>query len=314
MHDARFRFRRLEHVELLASGLSFPEGPIALEDGSVIVLELGKGLVRRVSDEGSTVVADLGGGPNGAAIGPDGAVYVCNNGGSREPRRPGIQRLDLDSGAVDTLYTHCDGQPLARPNDLVFDRSGDFWFTDYGRGSVFYAKADGSAAEEVITGLVTPNGIGLAPDEGTLYWTQTVTRQVLRRRLTAPGVARPSAGCSISSLVHTGEVDRSAVLIGLPGVAELDSMAVEEAGGVCVATLVDGGITAVAESGDVESWQLPPEFSDGAVTNICFGGPGMNTAYITLAMTGRLISCRWPRPGLRLLHQRGDAAGASPFN
>jgi gluconolactonase len=63
-------------------GLAFPEGPIALDDGSVLVVEIAAGNLTRVDPAGIvTVVAHCGGGPNGAALGPDGAVYVCNDGG-----------------------------------------------------------------------------------------------------------------------------------------------------------------------------------------------------------------------------------------
>src|SRR5262245_66054109 len=66
----------------VASGLKFPEGPVALDDGSVLVVELGGGCITRVRPDGSKeTVASPGGSPNGAAIGPDGALYVCNSGG-----------------------------------------------------------------------------------------------------------------------------------------------------------------------------------------------------------------------------------------
>ena len=67
----------------IASGLKYPEGPIAMPDGSFVLVEIARGTLTRVrSDGGVEVIADLGGGPNGAAIGPDGYCYVCNNGGS----------------------------------------------------------------------------------------------------------------------------------------------------------------------------------------------------------------------------------------
>src|SRR5207342_2692155 len=70
-------------VTELATGLMFPEGPVAMPDGSTLVVEIGRGTLTRVPSGGGApeVVADLGGGPNGAAIGPDGACYVVNNGG-----------------------------------------------------------------------------------------------------------------------------------------------------------------------------------------------------------------------------------------
>src|SRR3546814_11322470 len=88
-----------------------------MDDGSIFLVEIARGTLTRVSPDGSvTVVAELGGGPNGAALGPDGAVYVCNNGGCFTWEHvmgftlPGpvpdaweggsIQRVDLDTGEV----------------------------------------------------------------------------------------------------------------------------------------------------------------------------------------------------------------------
>ena len=69
-------------IEVIAEGLDFPEGPVVMADGSVIVVEIHAGQITRCWGGGrKEVVAMPGGGPNGAAIGPDGALYVCNSGG-----------------------------------------------------------------------------------------------------------------------------------------------------------------------------------------------------------------------------------------
>ncbi len=115
---------------VLANGLKFPEGPVAMQDGSVLVVEIqGQRLMRVLPNGDLKVAAHLGGGPNGAALGPDGCCYVCNNGGFSWRTDDGftrptgesadytggcIQRVNLADGKVETLYTQCDGVPFAR--------------------------------------------------------------------------------------------------------------------------------------------------------------------------------------------------------
>src|SRR4029453_3779157 len=165
-------------ITTIAHGLRFPEGPIAMLDGAVVLVEIERQTLSRVHPNGEvSVVATLGGGPNGAAIGPDGRCYVCNNGGFEGPGRGGVWVAALETGPVETLYTPSDQGPLRGPNDLVFDAHGGFWFTDFGktrrydmdRGSVCYARADGSVFRQVIPALVTPNGVGLSPGGARLF-------------------------------------------------------------------------------------------------------------------------------------------------
>ncbi len=293
-------------MHVLAQGLRFPEGPIAMRDGSVLLVEIARGTLSRVVDGSVEVVAELGGGPNGAAIGPDGHCYVCNNGGFEWIERNGriypgdqpanyvggrIERVDLDSGAVEVLYNHCNGQPLRGPNDLVFDAHGGFWFTDHGktrarerdRTGVFYARADGSFIEEVIFPMEGPNGIGLSPLEDELYVAETVPGRVWAFRLDGPGRLQ-------------GNGDRR-LLVDRPGYHLYDSLAVDAAGGVCVATIVDGGVTTLKPDGSEPDFVPMP---DRLTTNICFGGDDLDTAYVTLSSTGQLVSLPWPVPGLPL--------------
>ena len=127
------------HKEI-TSGLKFPEGPVAMPDGSVILVEIARETLTRVMPDGKQhVIAKLGGGPNGAAMGPGGKIYVTNNGGLKFVERPGklfpvaqaddyvtgsIQVVDPDTGKFETLYDRCDGRRLCGPNDLVFDDAG----------------------------------------------------------------------------------------------------------------------------------------------------------------------------------------------
>jgi gluconolactonase len=297
----------------VTGGLAFPEGPIALADGSVIVVEIAGGRLTRVSSSGKKeTIAELGGGPNGAAIGPDGKCYVCNNGGfawhkdaSGHLRPTGraddyttgrIEQVDLATGAARLLYDSCNGIPLKGPNDIVFDAVGGFWFTDLGkiygrlmdRGAVYYARTDGSLIKEAIFPVMTPNGVGLSPDGRTLYVSETETSRLWSYPIVGEGeVAKePWPSPNGGKLVH-----------GLPGYQRFDSLAVEAGGNICVATLVRGGVSVLSPDGRLVEFHEAPEVY---CTNICFGGKDMRTAFLTLSGTGRLIAVDWPRPGLPL--------------
>lgn len=294
-------------MQTMARGLRFPEGPVALSDGSVLVVEIERGTLSRVAPDGDvTVVADCGGGPNGAALGPDGKVYITNNGGfawvngmptvqADDYVTGSIQRVDLATGAVETLYTRCGDHQLRGPNDLVFDDSGGFWFTDPGkrrardrdRGGLYYARPDGSEIREVIYPLNHPNGVGLSPAGDRIYVAETETARVFAWPLSAPGEIAE----------YRGPETRPTLLAGLGGWQWLDSLAVDSAGNVCVATIRNGGITVIPPDGsNIE--HVPT--GDVATTNICFGGADLRTAYITASHGGRLLRTTWPRPGLAL--------------
>jgi gluconolactonase len=296
-------------LTLVTDDLHFPEGPLAMADGSVIVVEMKRGTLTRVRTDGKhEIVAQLGQGPNGAAVGPDGAVYVCNNGGAwgwqeGELHLPGpppaeyhggsIQRVDLKTGRFTTLYSSCDGKPLNSPNDIVFDREGGFWFTCLGQsdgevrrlGAVYYARVDGRKIVRWRSGLFSPNGIGLSPDERVVYMADCMKGQLLAFDLATPGEMRPPPSLAGGRVIGT-----------LPGFQWLDSLAVEADGRICVATIWNGGITVFEPGGDYEHYPFP----DPVTTNICFGGADLRDAWITCSSTGKLYRCRWPRPGLKL--------------
>ncbi len=172
---------------------------------------------------------------------------------------------------------------------------GGFYFTDHGKrrprdmdlGGLYYAKTDGSDIRELVQPMIFPNGVGLSPDGSTVYVAETRTGHLWGFDVTAPGVIAKQ------KLHENG----GRHLAGPAGYTSFDSLAVEEHGNICVASLVIGGINVIAPDGAfIEFIPMPERYC----TNICFGGSDMQEAYITLSSTGRVVKARWPRRGLKL--------------
>ena len=257
---------------MIASGLAFPEGPVWV-DGELWVTEIEAGAVGRwTSDGGYVREAETGGGPNGAALGVDGALYVAQNGGmGNGPRTtPGIQRVTR-GGDVTLVVTSVDGLELEGPNDVAFGPDGRLYFTDP-RGAadpsrnskpgrlfaVELSTGDGELVAEV--GPVFPNGIAFLGD-GTLVWTESFTRRVMALDADAGGRPKP--------------------IIELPELHFPDGLAVGADGALYVASTYAHCVSVVREGAIVERL----ECGDGMVTNCCFGGTDL---YVTESRNGTL--------------------------
>ena len=308
-------------VRIFAKGLITPESPKPQADGSVILVEMTRGTLSRVSPDGNTisVIANLGGSPNGVAIGPGGDAYVCNDGGlifkpvgdvrvmvGAVPNAVGsIQRVNVKTGAFTTLYATYEGAPLMACNDVVFDKRGGFWFTATGQpkpdgspaGAIFWATTDGKTLKRVAWNS-SANGIALSPDGNTLLSCGGGPGCLQTFKVTGPGQLAQGAD---------GEPVRRQVFDSA-GANGFDSLCVDSAGNAVVGTLQrgdvatlprEGCITVIAPDGTlVERVPMPDRF----VTNIGFGGPGLKTAYASLTTTGQLAAVDWPVPGLKLAY------------
>ncbi len=296
----------------VADGLFFPEGPVWQADGSLLVTELGGGCVTRLAVDGTrSTLSKNGGSPNGLAIGTDGALWCANSGGWDFNEVMGLripvtelpthhdggrlERIDIETGAVEVVCSQVGGNALIGPNDLVVDADGGIWFTDHGRnagrvhhnGGVYYRAVDGNVTE-VAFPVDSPNGIGLSPDGQVLYVAETHTGRVFSWNVLGPGqleFANPLGGTA-GMLLH-----------GFEGMQLLDSLAIDADGNVVVATLVTGALSVITPHGElIEQWVL----GDPMVTNVCFGGDGLRTAFATLSATGRVVAFDYPRGGLVL--------------
>lgn len=344
-------FVQASEFELITSGLGYPEGPVYEPDGSILLVEIKGERLARVKPDGTVeTVAKVKGGPNGAAFGPDGQVYIANSGGfdwmglPLPPEEPKIfigttqpksyeggriERVNIQTGQLETLHRTCsrgcniaglgprEPKPfdfpepvgLRGPDDLVFDKSGGYWISDFGKQrprdadvtGIFYAGADGSSITEAVFPLAAPNGIALSPAEDRVYAALTYSRQVLYWELEGPGKIKPNPATMDGSYLLTAK---------LPGQAILDSMAVDEDGNVYVAVMLPEGNTPMSNGGvavispDGKSVDYMEIKIPGAVaplpSNLCFGGPDRKTMYVTCGASGMLVKAQVHVPGLAL--------------
>jgi gluconolactonase len=226
---------------LLASGLGFPEGPVVMGDGRIVLCDGNTGELLVYAAGTVSAYAHTGGSPWGALLGSDGAIYLTQGGnvpGSGDTSAvSGIQRVGPD-GSVELLFSEVAGYPLYGPNDLAFGPDGRLWFTESGSEQDFRfdVRSPGrlfavgpSGAGEMLAELpgVYPNGIAFDARQ-RLYWTESMQHRV--RRLED---GKPVTFCQ------------------LPGTHVPDGMAFAADGRLFVATTVSQGVTVVSPDGAV---------------------------------------------------------------
>ncbi len=283
---------------VIAENLKFPEGPAFDRDGNLYVVEIQGGQISKIAPDGSvSIFAETGGGPNGANFGPDGQLYVCNNGGFPGPDRESgrVERVASD-GSVTVLIREIDGEPINSPNDLGFDEHGNFYFTDpvWGAagvdaappGSVCFHDKSGTT-RRLHTGFAFPNGIGVSPDGRTLIVCESVTFKLHAFDILEPGVL--------------GE-PRAFGFLGDGAIP--DGFAFDVDGNVLCCGFESGQIHVFPPGGGDKIGTL--DFEDKRVTNVCFGGPEFKSLFVTESGAGRVVRIDWERPGMVLFPDRRD--------
>jgi gluconolactonase len=276
------------HVDVIADGLGFTEGPVWLPDGRVALTSISHGCVYIVDPSGGPLERiDTGGGPNGLARGHDGTLYVAQNGGAwgaSGSAEPGVQVI---TGArVDYLV-----EGLGAPNDLMFGPDGRLWITDT-RGEFDISSPDaglpghvyatdvvsGDTQQVVDDGPVFINGLGFDRDGSKLLVTATLSSQLLSYDTYAFGS---------SVLVHT-------FVNGWP-----DGMAVSARGDYWVALTGADRVDVIDPAGRrVGMVELP---SGSLPTNVCIGGEDSDELFVSAAQSQALLRVRF---------DGNDAAGA----
>lgn len=272
---------------VVASGVGFAEGPVALAGGGLAVVSIDRGAIHRIDDTGAVrVLAVTGGGPNGLAEGHGGTLFAAQNGGWLHGRRAtpevpgGVQAIGPD-GAVSWV-----SRALVAPNDLCFGRDGLLYVTDPSRdagmrdGRLWRVDPASGEAELLAELDWYPNGIGFPAGDDALYVARTGERRIVRFALDGGGLGRPE--------------DVAALPEGLP-----DGFA-WDADGHLVAAVVgveEPGFLAVLD-GDGRLLDRVRPGSARLYTNVAIALDG--TLYVTDADEGRVLGTRWPSAGLAL--------------
>ncbi len=273
---------------IFASGLGVPEGPVLLEDGSFLVVEMSpdRGCVSRVSPDGNHITKlAVTGRPNGLALDRSQKIWVA------ESQDPSVIVLDLEGRELDR-FRGSEDRPFLFPNDLAFGPDGLLYFTDSGILFEDFApggvvRADWRTVETegccyrldtqtreltlVCEGLRFPNGLAFDRD-GDLYINETLTGAV--RRYTA------DTDYSHSTLF--GNVWETADFEEIQGP---DGMKFAADGSLFITVFGQGDVTVLDPSGTV-SRRITTHGS--APTNLVFGAPGTESIYVTEDAEGTL--------------------------
>ncbi len=287
---------------VFATNLSAPEGPVALSDGTWLIVEGGpeRGCVTHISADGRTSrVVKKTGRPNGLAVDSHGVIWVA------ESKQPSLVRLTME-GKAEIVATECDGEAFRFPNDLCFGPDGALYLTDSGifidefapnnqvrpdymnlryDGRVYRVDVDTGNVEKLDDGIKFTNGIAFGPDD-FLYVNETLTGNIYRYAL-LPGGA-------VSSRTLFGNVIRPGPPPGLKGP---DGMAFSIEGRLYVAVFGQQNITVLGPAGAVVE-RIPT--AGKLPTNVAFALPGHSCLHITEYELGQMESIETPADGLPL--------------
>jgi gluconolactonase len=221
--------------------------------------------------------------PAALAFGPDGCLYVTDEG------RRAIVRVTPE-GELTDFISHYRGQRLNGPNDFCFDPDGNLFFTDpWGSslekpiGAVYGYDWKTGTLHPIHTGLAFPNGILVR--DGRVYAAETLTNRIWMYDVVGPGQAK-----NIREFCRLPDL-KVKILTGP------DGMAFDVNGNIYVATVGVGFVYVYNSNGS-----LIESIPTGGIrpTNVCFGGPNHETLFVTIDDLGTMVTIPNEIKGYRL--------------
>ena len=258
---------------------SFLEGPSFDREGNLYCTDIPYGRVLRITPQGDfSVIVEYDGEPNGLKIHKDGRIFVAD-------QKNGIMWVDPVTGSIRPFLSRVNLERVKGPNDLVFARNGDLYFTDQGQsgwqdptGRVICVRANG-AVEVVLDGIPSPNGIVFNPDESVLFVAVTRANAVWR-------IPRTRSG--ITSKVGT--------FIQMSGGGGPDGLAMDDNGNLAVAHAGLGSVWIFSNIGE-PVYRIRSCTSGKMTTNLAYGGPDHRSLFITESATGSILRAELPVSG-----------------
>jgi gluconolactonase len=265
-------------IELIKEGFDFPEGPAFDADGTLYITQCGNGWITRIAGGESDDYVNSGSTPNGLAFDEDNTLWIAEAGTN--------QLLSYDGDELTEIACEWDGEPLQKPNDLVFHPDGSIFMTGPGGstedtpvGKVYHVTRDG-VLRVVADGLAFPNGLALTEDAAQLYVVETHRHQVV-----------------VYDVQDDRSLDGPELFAEMPGGVGGDGMALDVDGNLYVAHFGMGEVAVF----DPEGTRMDTLPAGGEKpTNVAFGDDDMRGLYVTEVETGAVYRLEPGAEGLML--------------
>ncbi len=304
---------KLSDLRKTGLGLNRPEDVVVGRDNRVWASDASSACAEILPDGSLRRVGRAGGQPNGINMDLEGRIIIANY------ESGPVQRLDTESGKVETLCAEVEGEPLTSSNYPILDRGGNIWCANSTRSDPWTQALDGRAdgmlfrirpdgrAEKMADGIRFANGLALDADESHIYVCETTGCDVLRYRIRSDGSLGPAEryGPVLGQAAPDLDPDQ------LPGPEEsvglglTDGCGFDQEGNLWVTLVAANRIVAITPQGEVMEVVADPKGELMRLpTNVSWGGPDMRDLYIGSIGCDYVLHARSPIPGLPLLHQR----------